>query len=236
MLSFSYWAPPPPPCTRLLSRTLAPPAAAAAGIPAGLLRQQERQILADLGWDLMTLAREVSRAMDGCNTAAARERSRHPRCPARPGPLPLCPLHSVVAPNPRSRAPGAAAVPARQPGLPPHLLLACLPLPAPTPVLQAGAVALPDPTDAGCLDQQQQLAALAAPLITNCKPEAPPARAAMLAGPQARPQPLAQPLVCNNLLAQPEEHDDCFPAMPGGSHMQGCLGRVPTSGLAALGW
>ncbi|EFN55324.1 hypothetical protein CHLNCDRAFT_52521 [Chlorella variabilis] len=128
------------------------------GIPAGLLRQQERQILADLGWDLMTLARE------------------------------------------------------------------------------AGAVALPDPTDAGCLDQQQQLAALAAPLITNCKPEAPPARAAMLAGPQARPQPLAQPLVCNNLLAQPEEHDDCFPAMPGGSHMQGCLGRVPTSGLAALGW
>ena len=36
------------------------PAAAAAGIPAGLLRQQERQVLADLGWDLMTPAREVS--------------------------------------------------------------------------------------------------------------------------------------------------------------------------------
>lgn len=69
---------------------------ASAGIPAGLLRQQERQILADLQWDLMTPAREVSQAHCAppppCHPAwdlLARSASpRAPRsCRLLPGPL-----------------------------------------------------------------------------------------------------------------------------------------------------
>ena len=143
-----------------------------AGVPAGLIRDQERAILADLSWDLMPAAREVGAAwvagLQGC------------RAGVQPGVLPL---HCSVAAHP-TRLPNT---PQAQPSVLPTDVSSP---PPPFPTLQARAVGLPD--DECCADQQRQLAELA--LQPHC--DGPASTATTPGSPESDPtwhQPPPQP-------------------------------------------
>ena len=134
----------------------------------------------------------------------------------------------------------AAETPAGEAG---RLLTRMYRHPLPAPPLQAGAVALPDLTDEVCRDQQEQLAALAALQLTTSSMHVPrpqPAaagRAAWSAADLASRPHSVQQVVCSNLLAPPEEHQECFPFAAGGAcDLESWSGGAPTSALAALGW